>query len=107
MKSASAYTNARRVTAIGKNTKVEYPKYVAKNWGLLQPAVRCNPNFQILVYKDLCKCDKGIPSLTSTQTPTLGDILDGEGAEVVPEFILEGEGAGDSSPEYILDGGSS
>lgn len=107
MKSASAYTNTRRVTAIGKNTKVEYPKYVARNWGLLQPAVRCNPDFQIIIYKDLCVCDKGVSSETASQAPGLGDILDGQGAEVSPQFILEGLTAQEPNPEYILDGGSS
>jgi hypothetical protein len=107
MKTASAYTNTRRVTAIGKNTKVEYPKYIARNWGLLQPAVRCNPNFQIIIYKDLCQCNKGVSSETATQQPLLGDILDGQGADVTPQFILEGLNAPEPSPEYILDGGSS
>jgi hypothetical protein len=107
MKTASAYTNARRVTAIGKNSKVEYPNFVARNWGSLQPAVRCTPNFQIIIYKDLCVCNKGVSSSIATQGPTLGDILDGQDAAVVPEFILDGLNAPEPNPEYVLEGGSS
>lgn len=109
MKTASAYTNARRVTAIGKNSKVEYPKYVARNWGLLQPAVRCTPNFQIIVYKDICGCAGYGQILTTALPPSggLGSILDGGGADVTPETILEGSGSTEPSPEYILEGGSS
>jgi hypothetical protein len=108
MKSASAYTNARRVTAIGKNTKVEYPKYVAKNWGLLQPAVRCNPNFDILIYKDNCRCEGNGTVFPITQPSVLGSILDGGEAPIfTPEFTLEGSGSTEPSPEYVLDGGSS
>jgi hypothetical protein len=50
MKSASCYTNKVRVLAEAKNTKVQYPGDVARNWFYLYPAGPCNPNFQVIQY---------------------------------------------------------
>lgn len=59
MKSASAYTNAKRVNAITSNNKVEYPGKVAKNIQPLAASCPIDPNFEVLEYKFKShKCDK-------------------------------------------------
>jgi len=50
MRTASCYTDLRKVTAYAKNRKVQYPGGVAKNWEVLQAALPCNPNFDIQNY---------------------------------------------------------
>lgn len=57
MSTASCYVNKVRVLAEAKNTKVQYPGGVAKNWGQLYPAGPCNPNYQIILYQGRpCVC---------------------------------------------------
>jgi len=68
MSSSACYTNKVRVLAIAKNTKVEYPGKVAKNWGQLYPAGPCNPNYQILTYTGKpCICSRHLVVRTVKQ----------------------------------------
>ncbi len=60
MQSAAAYTNKKRVIAIAKNTKVDYPGGVARNQGNLQPSIGCNPNFTPNNYIVGCRYYKGV-----------------------------------------------
>ncbi len=57
-RSAGCYTNLRKIVAEAKNTKVEYPGNVAKNWNVLQPTINCNPNFQVIEYVQICNCTR-------------------------------------------------
>jgi len=50
MRSASCYTDLRKVVAYAKNKKVQYPGGVAKNWETLQAALPCNPDFTVQNY---------------------------------------------------------
>lgn len=63
MQSAAAYTNKKRVIAIAKNTKVDYPGGVARNHGNLQPTIGCNPNFTRNNYFIGCRYYKGVSCL--------------------------------------------
>lgn len=69
MKSASAYTNKRRVMAEAGNTKVEQIGNIATNYKYLQPVlpststVGCGPNFTHYVYFKGCRNLKHIACL--------------------------------------------
>ena len=71
MRTASCYTNKVKVTAYAKNTKVDYPGHVAKNWEVLQAALPCNPNFDIQNYIPNIPCSKNPTCFTlfSNQKP--------------------------------------
>lgn len=62
MKSATAYTNKRRVMAEAGNTKVEQIGNVATNYGPLQPVLpsqlnvtACGPDFTVYTYFKGCR----------------------------------------------------
>ena len=57
MRSASCYTNKVKITAYAKNTKVDYPGHVAKNWETLQAALPCNPEFTVQNYQPTIACN--------------------------------------------------
>ncbi len=57
MRSASCYTDKVRTTAYAKNTKVQYPGGVAKNWEVLQATLPCNPNFTVQTYAVVLPCN--------------------------------------------------
>lgn len=52
-RSASCYTNLRKMTALAKNNKVDYPGHVAKNWNPLASTLGCNPIFDVQEYIDI------------------------------------------------------
>ncbi len=57
MSSAACYTNKIRIIAEAKNTKVEYPGKIGKNWNPLYSTLPCNSNYDILDYVKV-KCKK-------------------------------------------------
>jgi hypothetical protein len=90
MRTASCYTNKVKITAYAKNTKVDYPGHVAKNWELLQAALPCNPNFTVQNYipPPICSgpaaCTQAppvyiIPLLYTVQDPNLSPDDPGSG----------------------------
>lgn len=59
MKTASAYTNYRRVKAEATNLKVQYPGHLANNFAPIQGATGCPlPIFDNLKYVSINKCLK-------------------------------------------------
>ena len=57
MKSASAYTNLRRVKAEATNLKVQYPGRVAHNFAPLQGATGCPlKSYTVLDYTTIGRC---------------------------------------------------
>lgn len=56
MPSASSYTNKKRVAAISKNTKVEYPSGVASSTPGLEAACGLRRFYSLVDYREICDC---------------------------------------------------
>jgi len=52
-RSASCYTSLRKMTAMAKNNKVDYPGHVAHNKNPLASSLGCNPVFDVQEYIDI------------------------------------------------------
>jgi hypothetical protein len=62
MKTASAYTNHRRVKAEATNLKVEYPGSIAKNYAPIQAATGCPLKiYDQITYVNVARCTYGLP----------------------------------------------
>jgi hypothetical protein len=67
MKTASAYTNHRRVKAEATNLKVEYPGSIAKNYAPIQAATGCPLKiYDQITYVNVARCVYGLTVCRST-----------------------------------------
>ena len=110
-RSASCYTNLRKITATAKNNKVDYPGHVAKNWNPLAPTLGCNPIFDVQEYVDIASICQ--PKRSSTIQPlcefdylVLFYIYSGGYSETEDPDHYDGGGVGNTTT-VILDGGTS
>ena len=112
-RTASSYTNLRKINALAKNTKVDYPGHVANNWNPLAPALGCNPRFGINIYQNIaaiCSSKPNTIQVRSLCSPVVISpqiiIYDGGYTETESLNDYSGNGANNTST-IILDGGYS
>ena len=66
--STQSYINRVRILAENSVLKVQYQKQTALNKNPLLAATNCSPNFESIVYTEVCKCpfnNQGVKKTTS------------------------------------------
>jgi hypothetical protein len=103
--STQAYINRVRILAENSVVKVQYQKQTALNKNPLLAATNCSPNFQSIVYTEVCKCpfnNRGIEENTSSSNPNVGT-YDGGNRLTHSSNILDG-GSSATNSSNVLSG---
>ena len=103
--STQAYINRVRILAENSVLKVQYQKQTALNRNPLLAATNCTPNFESIVYTEVCKCpfnNRGIEQNGPPPNPNVGT-YDGGNSLTQSSNILDG-GSSATNSSNVLSG---